>query len=125
MKKIILLSALCVSVLTYSANAQSTNYSEAYGKTVNIGLGIGGYSGYYGYIGRTLPVFHIDYEFDVAHNFTLAPFIGLYSYGNTYYWGDPGNNHPYKYYHYRETVITAGLKGTYYFDQLLHANPKW
>ena len=37
-----------------------------------------------------------------------------------------GNAHyPYKYYSYHETVIPIGVKGTYYFDQLLNAGSKW
>ena len=92
---------------------------ENYGKTLNLGLGIG----YYGYVGRSLPVFHINYEFDVAKNFTLAPFLTFYSYSNSYYWGD--KNHPYRYYTYRQTVVPIGAKGTYYFDDLLEAGSKW
>ena len=99
---------------------QMTGYSqENYAKTLNLGLGIG----YYGYVGHSLPVFHINYELPVAKNFTLAPFLTFYSYSNEYFWGD--KNHPYRYFTYRETVIPVGVKGTYYFDDLLHANSKW
>jgi hypothetical protein len=119
MKKLLLTAVLGLMVsLQFTATAQ-----EKYGKTLNLGLGIGGYSGYYGYVGRSLPVFHLDYEFDVAKNFTLAPFLNFYSYSHDYYWGD--KNHPNRYYAYRETVIPIGLKGTYYFDDLLKANSKW
>ncbi|MES2559447.1 MAG: hypothetical protein V4590_06890 [Bacteroidota bacterium] len=111
-----LLSMLMGSLITVSAQ-------EKYGKSLNLGLGIGGYSGYYGYVGRSLPVFHIDYEFDVAKNFTLAPFLNFYSFSHDYYWGN--KNVPYRYYTYRETVIPIGVKGTYYFDDLLKANSKW
>ena len=76
-----------------------------------------------GMLEGSLPVFHIDYEFDVAKNFTLAPFLNVYSFTNDYYWGN--KNTPYRYYTYRETVIPIGLKGTYYFDDLLKANSKW
>lgn len=113
MKKIITLLML-VSTLHFSGTAQ-----EQYGKTLNLGLGIG----YYGYVGRSLPVLHINYEFDVAKDFTIAPFLTFYSFSNEYYWGN--KNHPYQYYTYRETVIPIGAKGTYYFDDLLHANSKW
>lgn len=92
---------------------------ENYGNTLNLGLGIG----YYGYIGNSIPVFSANYEFGVARNFTLAPFIMFYSYSNDYYWGD--KNHQWMYYTYRETVIPIGVKGTYYFDDLLNASPKW
>ena len=98
--------------------AQRTGYSEKHGKTLNLGLGVGGYAGYYGYVGHSLPVFHINYEFDVARNFTLAPFVSFSTYRNGYYWHD--NN-----YYYHETMIPIGIKGTYYFDQLLDASPNW
>lgn len=93
-------------------SAQNKTYSENHGGALNLGLGIGGYSGYYGYIGHTLPVFNINYEFDVANNFTLAPFVSFYSYRNDQYY-------------YNETVIPIGVKGTYYFDQILNANSNW
>jgi len=97
-----------------------TGYAqENYGKTLNLGLGIG----YYGYVGHSIPVLHINYEFDVAKDFTLAPFLTFYSYSNEYYWGN--KNHPYTYYSYHETVIPIGVKGTYYFDKLLDAGAKW
>jgi len=102
--------AFALSVSTLSAQTRNRTYSEGYGKTLNLGLGIGGYSGYYGYIGHTLPVFSANYEFDVAQNFTLAPFATLYSYRD--------NN-------YRETVIPLGVKGTLYLDKLLHAGRDW
>jgi hypothetical protein len=91
-------------------SAQHNKYSERYGHTLNIGMGIGGYSGYYGYVGRSVPVFNINYEFDVAPQFTLAPFGTYYTYRDR---------------DYRETVIPLGVKGTYYFDRLLNAYPKW
>jgi len=50
----------------------------------------------------------------VARNFTLAPFISFSSYRNRY------NN-----YYYHETTIPIGIKGTYYFDQILNANSDW
>lgn len=118
MKKLILITILFISIFHFSSYAQ-----EKYGKTLNLGLGIGGYAGYYGYVGRSLPVFHVNYEFDVAKNFTLAPFISFYTFSNNYYWGN--KNYPYRYYTYRETVIPVGVKGTYYFDDLLKANSKW
>jgi hypothetical protein len=120
MKKIIIIAMtiMIVSTIGFESSAQST-----YGKTLNLGLGVGGYGGYYKYAGRSLPVFHLDYEFDVAKDFTLAPFISFYNYSNEYYWGN--NNYPDQYYTYNETVIPIGVKGTYYFDQILNANSKW
>jgi len=123
MKKIIIISLCFFAILTFNVNAQQTttntgSSSENYGKTLNLGVGIGGYSGYYGYIGRNVPVLHIDYEFKAAENFTLAPFVSFYSFRNKYRWD-------HNFYYYHETVIPIGVKGTYYFDQLLQANSKW
>ena len=133
MKKTIIITLFFIAVLSFNISAQDatsnsapkSKYYEKYGNTLNLGLGIGGYSGYYGYVGHTMPVLNINYEFDVAKDFTLAPFISFYSYRNSYYWGDNKHNYPYKYYYYHETVVPIGVKGTYYFDQLLNANPKW
>ncbi len=97
----------------------STGSSEKYGKTLNLGVGIG-YSGYRGHSGAALM---LNYEFDVAPYFTLAPFIAYYSFSNSYYWGN--KNYPYRNYTYRETSIPIGVKGAYYFDKLLEAGPKW
>ncbi len=92
---------------------------EKFGKTLNLGVGIG----YYGYIGRSAPVLHFDFEFDIIKNFTLAPFVTLFTYQNNRYWGD--YNNPNRNYYYRQTIVPVGIKGTYYFDQLLHAGSKW
>lgn len=105
MRKIILL-ILVVIVIAGNSNAQNSGPGEKYGKTLNIGIGLG----YYGYVEHSIPVIHLNYEFDVARNFTLAPFITFYSYNN---------------YYYRQTVIPIGVKGSYYFDQLLNAGSKW
>ena len=110
-----LLSLLMIAGTNLSA--QKRTGSESY-KGLNLGLGIGGNYGYYGYVGRTLPIFHINYEFDVAPSFTLAPFISFSTYRNNYYW--KSNN-----YYYHETIMPIGLKGTYYFDQILEANSNW
>lgn len=104
--------------LGLSAQAQ-----EKYGNTLNVGLGIGGYAGYYSYTGRTLPVLHLDYEFDAAKNFTLAPFVSIHSFSRDHYWGN--GNKPYQYYRYHQTVVPIGVKGLYYFDSFVKAHPKW
>ena len=39
-------------VISFSVSAQETNSSEKYGNTLNLGIGIDGYAGYYGYIGH-------------------------------------------------------------------------
>jgi hypothetical protein len=119
MKKIHFVLLLFATLLATNISAQETITNTRYGKTLNIGLGIG----YYGFVGHSIPVLHFDYELDVARNFTLAPFLNIYSYTDSYYWGD--SNNPYKDYHYRETVIPIGVKATYYFDQLLHARSNW
>ncbi len=126
MKNIIITLSLLVSLLSFDTSAQkistetkNTYIGEKYGNTLNIGLGVG----YYGYIGYNVPVIHANYEFDVAKNLTLAPFITYYSYQNHYYWGN--KNYPFRNYSYRTTVIPVGVKATYYFDQLLKANSKW
>lgn len=119
MKTIIVTSLFFLSILSLNGTAQETASTEKYGHTLNLGVGVG----YYGYVGHSIPVIHADFEFDIAKNFTLAPFITIYSYENFNYWGNP--NYPYKNYYYRETVIPLGIKGSYYFDQLLNAASKW
>lgn len=124
MKKIAIASILFFTLLSINTNAQDKAVTEKFGNTLNLGAGIG----YYGYVGHSMPFGTINYEFDVAKNFTLAPFVGAYSYQRYYYWGNP--NQPnwdpsYRQYSYRVTVIPVGVKGTYYFDQLFHAGSKW
>lgn len=115
MKKFLTVAALLLMVFHYKGYAQ-----EKYGKTLNIGIGVGGYSGYYRYAGRSLPVFNINYEIDVAKNFTLAPFVSIYAFKDDYYY-DNGN----RYYKYKEVVVPIGIKGYYYFDDLLDLNSSW
>jgi hypothetical protein len=106
------LIVLFLSVAMFGGNmvAQSRSGAESFGNTLNLGLGIG----YYGYVGRTSPAVHANYEFNVVPSFTLAPFITVYSYEKTH-----------KGYYYRQTVIPIGVKGTYYFDRLLNAGSRW
>ena len=113
---------LTLLLITIQFSAISQNGYEKYGKTLNLGVGIG-YSGYYGYVGHTLPVMTINYELDVVKSLTLAPFVSVYTFSDNYYWGN--NNNTYRYYSYRQTVVHVGVKGTYYFDKLLKANAKW
>jgi hypothetical protein len=110
MKKVIFTLLLLMTILSFNISAQETTSGERFGGTLNLGLGIGGYYGYYGYLDGALPVFNINYELGVANNFTLAPFVTFYSYSRK---------------DYRETVIPIGVKGTYYFDGLLRANSNW
>jgi len=126
MKKIIIVAVFSLSLLYFNCSAQNIASLEKFGGTLNIGTGIGGYSGYYGYIGHAMPVFHIDYESDMVKNFTLAPFVNLYTYSNGYYRSISCNpDIPKEYFTYHETVIPVGAKGTYYFDKLLNAGSKW
>jgi hypothetical protein len=123
MKKIIT-SIILSATIALSAIAQDKPAPEKYGSTLNLGAGVG----YYGYIGHTLPVGMLNFEFDVARNFTLAPFVGIYSHRHSYYWGNPGKPYEdpsYRMYSYRVISVPVGAKGTYYFDQLFRANPKW
>jgi hypothetical protein len=106
-------------ILVLNTSAQESTYPEKYGKTLNLGVGLG----YYGYVGHPLPVGSLNYEFDVAKNFTLAPFVGFYSYQQHYYWGT--KDVPHRNYYYKTVVVPVGVKGTYYFDQLFRANAKW
>jgi len=101
-----------LTLLGTNLSAQNRHYSDSHGNALNLGLGIGGYSGYYGYEGHSLPVFSVNYEFGVANNFTLAPFVSFVSYRND------------KYY-YKETVIPIGVKGTYYLDDAVGAGSAW
>ena len=121
MKTIKLVALLILTMTATGVMAQDTHSGEKYGRTLNLGIGVG----YYGYVGRSMPVLHLNYEFDVVRNLTLAPFVSFYTYTKGYYWGDNDNNHPYKDYYYREVVIPVGIKSTYYFDDLLRAGDKW
>ena len=112
MKKITLFLLLAFTIICTTAFAQRSKSSGGYGGTLNLGLGIGGYYGYYHYVGRSLPVFNVNYEFDVARNFTLAPFATFYTYRN---------DHD----HYRESIIPIGVKGSYYLDQVFNAGSDW
>lgn len=119
MKKSTITSLIFLLIVNFTISAQEADTPEKFGKTLNLGLGLG----YYGYVGHAMPVVHADFEIDVARNFTLAPFITYYSYQNNYYWGN--KNYPDRYYYYRQTVIPFGVKGSYYFDEFLKAGPKW
>lgn len=119
MKATTLVTLFFLMIIGITLPAQETVTSEKYGKTLNLGAGVG----YYGYLGQPLPVGSINYEFDVFKNFTLAPFIGAYGYQRNYYWGN--SDTPYRNYYYRTVVVPVGVKGTYYFDQLFKAHSKW
>lgn len=92
MKEVNTVSLLFITAFNFSSTAQETSAGEKYGKPLNLGIGIGGFSGYYRYVGYSLPVFHLNYEFDVTKNFTLAPFISSSTRTNSYLWGDNNKN---------------------------------
>lgn len=119
MKKLLFATMILTAAFAGKVTAQESSDGESFGNTLNLGVGIG----YYGYVGHTLPVIHANYEFNVARNFTLAPFITMYTYKKYHNWGNP--NDGYRDYYYRTTVIPVGVKGSYYFDQLLGAGSKW
>lgn len=112
-----LLTTLCIA-LGLIMSQQTLSAQETYGRTLNLGLGIGGHSGYTRYASRALPVVNLNYEFDIARNFTIAPFISLYTYNNNF---DSNSGK----FGYKETVIPVGAKGTYYFDEMLGASSRW
>lgn len=116
MKKLILTSLLILGLGIYGgkASAQQNGGAENFGNTLNLGLGLG----YYGYVGYFTPVINANYEFQLANNFTLAPFVTVYSYRKR---RKIDGDH----YYYRQTVIPVGAKGTYYFDKLLGLNSRW
>jgi hypothetical protein len=113
------LALLLLVIIGSHLLSQEVPDPEKYGKTLNLAAGVG----YYGYVGQSVPFGTMNFEFDVAKNFTLAPFVGIYGYQRNYYWGN--NDYPGRYYSYRTIVVPAGIKGTYYFDQLFRANSKW
>jgi len=111
MKKMIFGIALMLLTISPILSAQNHyRYTEGYGGALNLGIGIGGYSSYYGNIGHTLPILSVNYELGVVRNFTLAPFLTLYSYSDA---------------NYRSIVTPVGVKGSLYLDQLLHAGQHW
>jgi hypothetical protein len=124
MKKVIFITIALIGSIVTLSKAQDKPAAEKYGKTLNLGAGIG----YYGYVGHPMPVGSLNFEFDIARNFTLAPFVGAYTYRNQFYWGHPdkpGYDGSYRYYSYRVIAVPVGVKGTYYFDQLFRAGEKW
>jgi hypothetical protein len=114
MKRLLSIIALTLGTFLSMTEAKA---QEKY-RALNLAFGIGGHSGYSRYAAHPVPVFTMNYEFDVARNFTLAPFISFYTYSDNYNWSNDN-------YTYRETVIPIGMKGSYYFDELLDANSKW
>ena len=100
MKINIFLSIFLSLLISINGNAQEKPTREKYGNTLNLGAGLG----YYGYVGHFTPYGTLNYEVDILKNFTLAPFLGIYSFENHYYWGKPDKP---------------------YFDQLIKLPSKW
>jgi hypothetical protein len=90
------------------------NSQESYGKTANLGLGLG----YRNIYRASIPIIHFNYEFDVAKNFTLAPFVTLIHYRYTSNWKNVK-------YRYNSWIIPIGVKGSYYFDELFNLDSKF
>jgi hypothetical protein len=118
-------AAMYVFLITFISNLFTTTKasgqevhkrarSENFGNTFNIGLGIAYFVDY------PTPYITANYELTVGRNFTLAPFIGFASYRS-----ETGYFYGHDYYYYHETVVPVGVKGTYYFDELLGAGPRW
>lgn len=120
-KKTLLIATVLFSMIGISAKAQKygSQPAEKFGRTLNVGVGLVPYRN----TAAALPAALINYEIDIARNITLAPFIGIYTHADNYYWGN--KNYPYRNYTYREIAMPAGIKVVYYFDELLRANSKW
>jgi hypothetical protein len=127
MKKLLIVSLFFLIGFSFNVSAQEVTSSVNHGNTLNLGVGVGGYGGYYGYVANSMPVLHLDFEYTVAKNFTLAPFISFYTYSNSRNWGVACNqeNYPFKNYRFHETVIPVGVKGKFYFNTLLNTGSKW
>lgn len=112
MKKSTLILLTCLSAF-FMGKAQSKQ------GTLNLGVGLG----YYAYVGNPAGALMANYEMRAAKNITLAPFVAYYSYSKREYWGN--KNYPYRYYKYRASAVPVGIKGAYYFDELLKADSDW
>jgi len=125
-KGILALTIMMATAMTSEAQNNNNNNNdrpvrrsskaEEFGHTLNIGIGLA----YYGYLGSSVPFLGFNYELNVARNFTLAPSIGIASYRSYNDYAYMGSR-----YYYHETIIPIGLKGTYYFDEILNAGPNW
>ncbi|MCW3121640.1 MAG: hypothetical protein JWQ38_1132 [Flavipsychrobacter sp.] len=122
--KMILAGMVLFAAFSLNATAQDNTKivvkkqhgGEQFGNTLNLGLGLG----YYGYFGQTAPLFSVNYEINVARNFTLAPSVGIASFRSDRFYDYAGHH-----YYYHRTIVPIALKGTYYFDELLGAGPNW
>ena len=115
MRKLFLTVGFLVGVVALQAQ-------EKFGNRLNLSVGTSYGNGYY--YGHSFPLM-LNYEFDVARNFTLAPFISFYTYSNYYITQNPRKNFYAYQYNYRTVVVPVGVKGSYYFDELLNAGEKW
>jgi|TARA_R110000737_G_scaffold21837_2_gene40378 hypothetical protein len=103
MKKLILLLSLVF--LTTELVAQ-----EKYGKTLNFGGGLS----YSRYAPLPIPALNLNYEFDIAPNTTLGPYLSILHHN------DYGYNYLGKKYKYSNTIVPVGVKSYYYFDGLFN-----
>lgn len=111
MKKLIVTLA-CISIGCTGAFSQ-----EKFGRTLNLGLGLGYYGAY------SAPALYVNYEFDIFKSATLAPFVAFQTRRTSYNGFDRVKG--YGNYYYRETIIPIGAKFHYYFDELFDAGEKW
>ncbi len=119
MLKRILYTFLLVSAVAFGSQAQSRKSSSSKpGNMLNLGVGVGFRGGLSG-----VPVM-ASYEIGVAPSFVLAPFVGFGTYrvrhgdywvGNTYFEG----------HYHRRFYVPLGVRGQYYFDDLLGLNDKF
>lgn len=113
----ILYTAKLVIVLVFCTAKVYAN--DQYGKTFNLGFG----NSWYGTYRVPVSMLHLNYEFDVANQFTLAPFISYHIHNRGIY------NNYYRYedrrYRYYETIVPIGVKGTYYLDDAINLDNKF
>ncbi len=119
MKFFHLIHLLFLSLIGNNLMAQETESKNFYGRTLNLAAGVG----YYRYVSYPVKAASVNYEFQIHKNLTAAPFIAVYAYESTYYWGNA--YYPASIYKYSETVVPMGIKISYYFDDLVRAGTKW
>jgi hypothetical protein len=122
MKKLLFIAFTLLTISISNVSAQRGGGQEKFGNTLNLGAGVG----YYGYIAGIAPAVSANYEIDLVKNVTLAPFVAFWTYrSNDYYYYNPADPAQSNYYSYTETVIPFGVKGSYYFDDLLNLPSKF
>jgi hypothetical protein len=113
--RLVATAILLLSAINGYSQVNRPSSGEYYGNTLNLGLGLP-----YVHDWGRVPYFTANYEFNVSKNITIAPFIGYLSFRSET--GYPWNGN---YFHYRQTVVPIGAKGTFYFDRLLRLSSRW